>query len=237
MSIYDNEKFSKEELRNLGIVPKLKKLDLSILAEYYCEHLVNKSFKFKIRLHRSKEEFEIDIRFFEDNMPHLLGIQKVVENTKYRDQMYKYEGNIGYKGIVDRAITIDSLRELDKELRSKGNGYTGYGQDGFKSIEYRIIYFYMLPRLMEECKMVKFSAEKVTRYFGGNCCLKSDFILFHNELGVKLQLGVIKEKNGKMYYVPETFIPTKISKRNAERLTKGQTYANIIERSIELIEE
>lgn len=235
MRTEENRKFRKEELRVLDTVPKLKKLDLYTLAEYYCEYLVNKSFKFKIRIHKSKEEFEIDIRFFEENMPHLLGIQKVVENTRYRKQKYKYEGKPGYKGIIDRDITIEQLRALDKELRSKGNGYTGNGRDGFRSIQDRIIYFHLIPKLLEECKMVKFSSEKVTKHFGGNCNLKSNFILYNEQLGMKLQLGVVNENKDTIYYVPETFIPTKINEKNTDRLTKGQTYANIIERSIESI--
>ena len=57
----------------------LNKIELLTLAEYYLEHLSNKSFKFKIKLKSSKDIFDIDIRFFDESMPHLLGIQKIVE--------------------------------------------------------------------------------------------------------------------------------------------------------------
>ena len=59
--------------------------------------------------------------------------------------------------------------------------------------------------------------------------------LFHEELGVKLHLGVIKEQNDKIYYVPETFIVKSIRDRDKDRLTMGQVYDNIIERNIEEI--
>ena len=73
------DKFTKEQLSNLDLIPKINKIELLTLAEYYLEHLSNKSFKFKIKLKSSKDIFDIDIRFFDESMPHLLGIQKIVE--------------------------------------------------------------------------------------------------------------------------------------------------------------
>lgn len=96
-------KFTKELLTNLDIIPKINKIELITLAEYYLEHLSNKSFKFKIKLKGSKDPFDIDIRFFKESMPHLLGIQKIVENTEISNQRYKYQG---INGIIKENMTL-----------------------------------------------------------------------------------------------------------------------------------
>ncbi|OAA85098.1 PBECR4 domain-containing protein [Clostridium coskatii] len=219
--------YTKEELKSLEIVPKISKISLKTIAEFYCDNLTKKSFKYKIRLHKSKDEIEIDIRFFTENLPHLLGIQKVAAEG----QRYKYEGKLGYEGMIRESITIKSLKDLDKGLRPNNRS-----ERVFPKIESRITYFYLLPQLMEKCNIVKFNNNTVTQLFNGNCNIKSDFILYHEKLGVKLHLGVVKEQNGKVYYVPQTFIVKSIRARDRDRLTSGQRFANIVERTIENID-
>lgn len=219
------EKFTKEQLSNLDIIPKINKIELLTLAEYYLEHLSNKSFKFKIKLKGSKDIFDIDIRFFDESMPHLLGIQKIVENTPLSDQRYKYQGINGFNGIIKENITISSLKELDKQLRPKKDKDPRV----FPTIETRITHFHLIPQLLDDCSMVKFSPEVVTQYYGGNCRLKSDFILYSTKFKMKIQLGAVKEK-GTIYYVPETFIVTPIRDKAVDRLTGRQRFAEIIER-------
>lgn len=58
--------------------------------------------------------------------------------------------------------------------------------------------------------------------------------LYKKELGVKLHLGVIQEKN-KIIYVPETFIVKPLRARDVDRLTQCQQYMNIINRNIEYL--
>ena len=53
--------YTKEELKSLEIVPKISKVSLKTIAEFYCDNLTQKFFKYKIRLHKSKDEIEIDI--------------------------------------------------------------------------------------------------------------------------------------------------------------------------------
>ena len=223
-----NSIFTLEELNELKFIPKVNRLDLKILAEYYKDNLSNRSFKFKIKLKGSKEIMDIDIRFYDENLPHLLGIQKIVERTELSNQKYKYQGEEGFKRILNRKITIKTLKELDKQLRPKQKDNKNILV--FPSIEDRITHMHLIPKLMKECKMVQFSAENVTKYYGGNCSIKSDFILHSIEYKVKLQLGVIKEKGSPSYFVPETFIVTAIRRKDADRLIIGQRYADIIER-------
>lgn len=219
------DKFTKELLTNLDIIPKINKIELITLAEYYLEHLSNKSFKFKIKLKGSKDSFDIDIRFFKESMPHLLGIQKIVENTEMSNQRYKYQGIDGFNGIIKENITISSLKELDKQLHPKKDKYPRV----FPSIENRITHFHLIPQLLKDCSMVKFSPESVTKHYGGNCRLKSDFILYSTKFKMKLQLGAVQE-TGTIYYVPETFIVTPVRDKSVDRLTGGQRFAQIIER-------
>lgn len=214
--------YTKEELKELDIIPKLNNISLKIIQEFFCENLINKSFKYKIKLLETKEEHELDIRFFTENLPHLLGIQKLANYN----QKYRYTGKRGYLGIQEEAITIKSLKDLDKGLRTKGKS-----QRVFPQIESRITHFHLIHKLMNECEMVRFDNKKVE----DKCVIKSDFILYHEDLGVKLHLGVIKEQHDKTYYVPVTFIVKSLKDRHKDRLTIGQEYATIVERSIEVL--
>lgn len=223
-----NNIFTIEQLNELEFIPKVNRLDLKILVEYYKKYLSNKSFKFKIKLKNSKEMMDIDIRFYDENLPHLLGIQKIVENTELRNQKYKYQGAEGLKRILNNKITIKSLKELDKQLRPKQK--ENRNKLIFPSIEDRITHMHLIPKLMRECKIIQFNSDNVTKFYGGNCSIKSNFILHSIEYNVKLQLGVIKEKGTPIYFVPETFIVTSIRRKDVDRLTIGQRYAEIIER-------
>lgn len=211
--------YSKEQLKVLDKIPKVQEISLKIIQEFYSEYLTNRIYTYRLRPHKSKEEFEIQVRFFTENLPHLLGIQKVVPSSS---NTYLYQGKDGYEGILNGSITIEKLINID-EQRPRSERV-------FPQIESRITGFYLVPKLMEECEMVKFSALRVR----GNCNIKSDFMLYKRELGVKLHLGVIQEK-GKTIYVPETFMVKSERARDVDRLTEGQQYMNIVSRSIRIV--
>lgn len=100
-----------------------------------------------------------------------------------------------------------------------------------KAIESKITCFHLIPRLLENCQIIKFYSERVK----GNCTLKSEFILFDEELGVKLYLGVLKSSNNSNIYVSESFIPKGVRDRDRNRLTHTtpkQEFKTIIEKYI-----
>ena len=196
-------------------IPKIKDITLKQVQEYHDSKLVNKIYRYTLRPHKKKETFDIEIRFFTDSLPHLLGVHKVVPSYSKRE----FAGKDGYDKILNEELTIDILRNFDKQ-RSKTDRQ-------FPGIKDRITHYFLIDYLMENCKMVEFDASKVK----GNCSLKSNFILFNEELGVKLQLGVVKEDSKSGLYVPETFIPKKLRDRDKDRLTSSppQKYMNIVD--------
>lgn len=209
--------YTKDQLKELDKIPKLKYISLKVIQEFYCDYLTNRVYKYILRPHKSKEEFEINIIFFRENLPHLLAIHKIVPQPN----TYLYKGANGYNGIVNENITIEKLINIDSQKP--------IADRILPTIENRLTCFYLIPRLMNECKIVKFSQENVR----GNSNIKSDFILYSEELGVKLNLGVIKEQIDKKIYVPETFIVKPLRSRDSNRLTDGQSYMNIIDFSVE----
>lgn len=211
--------YTKEQLKNLDKIPDIKEISLKLIQEFYCEYLTNRRYIYRLRQHKSKEEFKINIIFFKENLPHLLAIQKIVPHPN----TFLYRGECGYNGILNESITIKRLEDIDSQ-RSKSERM-------LPSIESRFTCFYLIPKLMEDCKMVKFSKKTVK----GNCTINSNFMLYNEKLGVKLHLGVIREQANESLYVPETFIVKSIRARDSQRLTEGQTYMNVIDLKIEPI--
>lgn len=195
-------------------VPKIKDITLKEIQEYHDKNLINKTYRYIVRPHKKKDSIRIDIKFFKENLPHLLGIQKVVPEYIKRS----FQGEKGYNGIVDESITLKTLYDFDSQREKKDRK--------LPLIESRLTHFFLMEDLLLNCKIVKFSADKVDGY----CTISSELILYHDELGVRLHLGVVKEQENKSLYVPETFIVRKLRK-GYDRYTKSppQTYMNIID--------
>lgn len=196
-------------------VVKLNDLTLKQIQEYYVENILGKIFRFTLRPHRSKNELEIEIKFFEDTLPHLLGIQKVV--PKYMKA--SYQGQSGYDKIKDGTITIDTLRRFD-DLRKREDKV-------LPKIESRLTHFFLLEELLLNCNMVKFNNIE------GKSQLRSELILYHDALNVRLHLGVLKEQSDKDLYVAETFFVNKL-RRNQRMYTScpPNQYINVIKRQV-----
>lgn len=198
------------ELLNLDYIPKLDECNLKLLQEFHDEFLGKYIFVYKL-----SNGLELKIRFYTENLPHLLGIHKVVKDKQLRKS---YQGEKGYKGIIDKRITIDNLKQLDNQLKDKDKQLA--------AITSKITCFHLMPKLLDECNIVKFYPERVR----GTCTLKSEFILFHEQLGVKLHLGVLKDTDNSIVYVPETFIVKGPRDRDRNRLTDRQEFKSVIER-------
>lgn len=189
-------------------------MTLKDLQEYYDSILVGKTYIYTLRPNKKKETIEIKIKFFKENLPHLLGIQKVVPS--YEKKLY--QGKRGYEGILNETITLEKLKGFDKQKAKKDKK--------IPLIEKKLMYFKLIDKLLLNCKIVKFYPDKIT----GFTSINSEFILYLDELGVRLHLGAIKNDNSKdILYYPETFIVTDIKRRGFDRFTKSppQTYMNI----------
>ncbi|NOW87966.1 hypothetical protein B0H39_005997 [Clostridium beijerinckii] len=199
-----------KELLELTNIPNLENCNLKLIQEFHDEFLGKYLFIYKL-----SNGLELKIRFYTENLPHLLGIHKVVKDRKIKKL---YQGKKGYEGIVDGRITIDNLKNLDNQLKDEDKQLA--------AITTKITCFHLIPKLLDECNVVKFYPERVK----GRCTLKSEFILFHEELGVRLHLGVLKDTENSTIYVPETFIVKGQRDRDRTRLTEKQEFKSVVER-------
>lgn len=122
---------SKDDLIKMDYIPKLNEVSLKTIADFYVEYLTNKSYKFVVRPHRKTEDMQMEIKFFKENLPHLLGVQKIPNSNTY-----KYKGETGFNNIMNESITIESLKNLDRGLRPARKDRI------FPQIETRIIHFF-----------------------------------------------------------------------------------------------
>lgn len=206
---------TKQELLELERIPSLDECNLKSILEFYNENLAKNMYEYKLN-----NGFELKIRFYTENLPHLLGIHKVVPDKKLQKL---YQGQNGYYGIMNGDITIDKLKKLDNQQKNEDKQ--------LKAIESKITCFHLIPKLLSNCQVIKFYSDRVN----GNCNLKSEFILFDEELGIKLHLGVLKSSDNSNIYVPETFIPKGPRDRDRNRLTHTtpkQELKKIIERAV-----
>jgi len=195
--------------------PKLNEVSLKEIQQYYQENLMNRNFKFLLG-----NDKEINIRFFKENLIHLLGIHKLAP----RERKKHFVGENGYEQIQNQLITIEELKKLDEHIPKD--------QRQLNKIEYRITCFNLIGTLMNQCKMVKFFPERTK----GNCNLTSEFVLYDEQLGLKLHLGVKRQGDGQAIYIPETFIVLTARDRNKNYYTDRQQYVNIVSREIERID-
>ena len=67
------------ELLNLDYIPKLDECNLKLLQEFHDEFLGKYIFVYKLN-----NGLELKIRFYTENLPHLLGIHKVVKDKQLK---------------------------------------------------------------------------------------------------------------------------------------------------------
>lgn len=103
-----------EELMQSREIPNIKDITLKQVQEYHDLNLINKRYIYTLRPHKKKETFDIEIRFFKDSLPHLLGIHKVVPSYSKRE----FAGERGYNKIFNEEITMTSIYNKIKACQS-----------------------------------------------------------------------------------------------------------------------
>lgn len=198
-----------EDMPNLDKLPDVNQISLQLLQDFYENYVIGYLYKYKL-----KGDIELNIRFYREDFCHLLGIHKVVpQNMKGR-----YVGKNGYEKIKSGELTIANLKSMNEKE--------------FNNIKLRMSAFFFVYKLMRDADIVKFFNKRVK----GNCNLRSEFILYDEQSGYKLHLGVLKEQPDKDKYSPETYIVKRCSKKDKNYYTDGQQYMSIISREIIPIE-
>lgn len=179
-----------EDLYNLTEKPILSKISLKLLQEYYKEYLM--PYKFTYSLNNNQK---INLVFNDSNFCHLLGIETVAEAKfgKNRKLTSKYRGVTGYKNISNQNITFKTLKGLSPVK--------------FKSIKDKLIFFYLLPHLLESSKLfIEYKHDPSVSF------VQCKFLIYDMLHGSMIHLG-IEIENGTNFF-PRTFLIERITQFN-----------------------
>ena len=130
-------------------------------------------YQFVIELNNGKI---IEFNFKKEQIKHLLGLHKTIFN--------KFYSTLIYKKIKLGEITFEKLKK----------------NKNFSDIETRVLNFARIKDMLNlkiEDEIIEFDASLLK-----NCKLKSEYIIFNQETGETLHLGLAKENNK---YYPETW--------------------------------
>lgn len=184
---------SLEELYVSKCNPSINKITLELLRQYYDRYLIPNTYKFLINM--NDELNEIILKFSEENFCHLLGIESTVKgNVPYRT-LGNYKGINGWNNIKDESLTFDLLKGINKKK--------------FNDNKSKLVFFYLIPRLLENAKVVDFNKELVD----GDTRIECDLLFFDELQNAYVHLGIeLDLELG--FYVPRTFLIKKVTKNN-----------------------
>ena len=152
-----------------------------------------KPYEFIIELDNGKI---IEFNFKKENIKHLLGLHKTIFD--------KFYATIIYKKIKKRQITLEKLKN-DKN---------------YSDIETRVLKFSRIKDLLNlkvGDEIIEFNSSLLKK-----CKLKSDYIIYNEETGETLHLGLARG-NGKYY--PETWFIRE--SKDFDKYIKGQKRVTI----------
>lgn len=142
-----------------------------------------------------KADNELKIRFYREDLCHLLGIQHVFDRDKH------YLGKKGYDKINSEELTIQNLKLHNKK--------------GYNFIKNRTLYFGKIKEVVTEGKLLKFYEERVKK----GTLIKADFALYKNEEEFIFHLFLKKEND---FYSPISFIPVSVNDDESKKYIELQ---------------
>lgn len=189
------------ELKDLSVKPRINDITLQTLADYYAKFLNPFIFKYSIN---DGIKQNIDLMFDKENFCHLIGLETIVKHSISHHELHKYKGIDGWNnihGINSNGFVIDIpvLKRINKR--------------NFKNVKAKLVYFYLLPSLIQNPLSVKFKNENVHPPTRIDCDImfyskaKNDNAIIH--------LGIQRD-NKKNYYIPKTFFVEKVSSKQED---------------------
>ncbi|MDH6374905.1 hypothetical protein M2444_006769 [Paenibacillus sp. PastF-3] len=166
-----------QDLLVLKELPSEEQISLDIMAIFFKEHLCNRLFHYKIR--DKRRDIRLHLRTFD--LPHLLGIHKMLSGSSYR-------GSKGFPALASGELTLEMLKKANI--------------GAYDSTIQRILHFPFLYQLMYKPQFIIFNP-KVARSM-----IEAEFMLYNAFSGRYLHLGIKKEKSTDLY-VPVTFLERK----------------------------
>lgn len=170
---------SVQDLLELEHVPTEEQLTLQTIALFYKEHLCNQVVHYKVR--HTVSTIKLHFRTFD--LPHLLGIHRIVNGSANR-------GTKGFPALISGATTLDALKKVNS--------------GGYYSTIDRILHFPFLYQLIRKPECIIFNPQAL----GRNSSIDAEFMIYNVFSGRYLNLGIKKEKSTDLY-VPVTFVERK----------------------------
>ena len=181
----------------------MPKMDLQYILDNYTKTLCGKIFKYTVHNKTKNLYDELTIRFYNENLCHLLGLQHVYENSK------KHLGESGYELIKNGKITVKSLKQ--------------HNEKGYNFIKIKLKHFDEIYDIITTGKLIKFRQE--------NCYprtyITADFILIKDNVTYILHLFLRKESESNNIYSPVSFIVHTEKDKHYLQYISNQTYKKI----------
>ena len=160
----------------------MQKISLKLLLNNYNCNLCNKIFKYTV-LNRTRNNGDrIIIRFYNENLCHLLGLQHVYHKSS------KYLGKNGYNLIEDEKLTIKSLKK--------------HNEKGYNFIKIKLKHFDEIYDIMINGSLIRFNPDKVFP----KTYISADFMLVKDNTTYILHLFLRRENNNTDNYAPVSFV-------------------------------
>ena len=179
-----------------------KMKDLKTLLTEYEKNLCDRLFVLTLSNNKT-----INIRFFREDMCHLMGIQHVYDKSK------KYLGAEGYKKINNGDITFKILKKVNKS--------------GYDMIKERLQHFDEIYDLVSQGEIIQYEITKVYPYTR----IEADFCIHKDETTYILHL-FLKKAFSSSLYSPTSFVVKTCNDENYKQFIKNQKYQKIISREI-----
>lgn len=180
------------------------KIDLKELLENYTDTLCDKTFKYTIRNKTKNTDEIIKIRFYRENLCHLLGLQHV-----YTASPKTHLGAAGYKMIDEKKLTVKSL----KKHNEKAYGF----------IKFKLSHFNEIYDILTNGELIVYDEVKTFP----KSSIKADFLLYRDSVTYILHLFLIQEYDN--YYVPKSFVVQSRNDKYPDKYIKNQIHKSIID--------
>ncbi len=181
------------DLNKLTTNPRINDISLDLLREYYETFLY--PFEYHYIIKDNERQYDIELRFDKENLSHLLGLESIAKYNLNTDELKMIKGIQGWNNIKNGSITMAFLKSINKKR--------------FKSGKDKMVFFYLVPKLIKSPKAIYFDNSKVDPPTKIQCR-----ILFFNDFDKSiLHLG-IEPNNENTYYIPRTLLIERITDTN-----------------------
>lgn len=174
--------------------PRINEISLDLLLSYYEKYLMPFIYRYNIK-NESGIDFNIELRFDKRNFCHLLGIESIVKYTVNRDEIINYKSEKGWERIKSGELNFTELKGKNKR--------------GFNDCKSKYVFFYLIPKIIDQPKAVIYDKTKVQGGTRIDCKM-----IFYDQLQnsyVHLALEYDEELN---YYIARSFLIEKITEKN-----------------------